>query len=183
MKSSRKGAVQSCPPRTNPSGSFLDWKRLSRKNFGSRLLSWAVANAVVVEPRLKTAIEAGFPNGKDDAFDAVVGLFGMLKVCLGERGSGEPDDRPIRDAEGWILGRQSRPVARASMHHSANNDPELTDWLRWACESSEVTNFVQAIAEAAFLADMPHYALLRPVLLELMRETPRTTRSVTPIRR
>src|ERR1039458_5600529 len=29
MKSSRKGAAQSCLPRTHPSGSFLDWKRLA----------------------------------------------------------------------------------------------------------------------------------------------------------
>jgi len=45
----------------------------------------------------------GFPHG-DDAFDAVVGLFGMLQVCLGQRGSGGPDDRAIREIEGWILG-------------------------------------------------------------------------------
>jgi len=36
-------------------------------------------------------IQSGFPQG-DDAFDAVVGLFGMLQVCLGEHGSGEPKE-------------------------------------------------------------------------------------------
>jgi len=46
-----------------------------------------------------------FPQG-DDAFDAVVGLFGMLQVCLGQRATGEPDDREIREVEGWILGRK-----------------------------------------------------------------------------
>ena len=44
-----------------------------RKKFGTRLLAWAAANGVAIEPRLKTAIEAGFPEGEDDAFDAVVG--------------------------------------------------------------------------------------------------------------
>ena len=33
-------------------------------------------------------IQSGFPQ-RDDAFDAVVGLFGMLKVCRGEREPGE----------------------------------------------------------------------------------------------
>ena len=45
--------------------------------------------------------ESGFPDG-DDSFDAVVGLFGMLHVCLGERDSGEPNDRAIREIEGWM---------------------------------------------------------------------------------
>jgi hypothetical protein len=124
-----------------------------------------------------------FPDGGDDAFDAVIGLFGMLQVCLGLRDSGEPDDESIREIEGWILGRQSRPVAEVSKHCSANNDPGLRDWIRWASESAEVSRFVQIVAEAAAIADMPDYALLRPVLLELMRERPRTAPSVIPIRR
>ena len=43
----------------------------------------------------------------DDAFDAVVGLFGMLQVCLGRREPGEPNDRGVREIEGWILGWES----------------------------------------------------------------------------
>jgi len=48
----------------------------------------------------------------------------------------------------------------------------LTDWLRWASESHEVPMFVRTVAEAAFLADSPNYALLRPVLLKLKRQRP-----------
>jgi hypothetical protein len=51
-------------------------------------------------------IQHGFPQG-DDAFHAVVALFGMLQVCLGQRPTGEPDDREVREIEGWILGRES----------------------------------------------------------------------------
>jgi hypothetical protein len=69
------------------------------------------------------------------------------------------------------------------MTYSANTDPELTDWIRWVCESGEVPCFVQTIAEAASIADLPQYALLRPVLLELMRQRPRTVPSETLIRR
>jgi hypothetical protein len=60
--------------------------------------------------------------------------------------------------------------------HSANTDPELTDWLRWASESSETPGFVRAIAEAAFHTNLPNYTLMRPVLLELKRQNPRTSR-------
>jgi hypothetical protein len=44
----------------------------------------------------------------DDAFDAVVGLFGMLEVVLGRREPGESKGEQIRDVEGWILGQAAR---------------------------------------------------------------------------
>lgn len=59
------------------------------------------------------------------------------------------------------------------MLYSAHTDPELSDWLHRASESNDVPNFIRAIAEAAFLADLPTYALLRPVLLKLKRQRPR----------
>jgi hypothetical protein len=62
------------------------------------------------------------------------------------------------------------------MTHSANTDPKLTDWLRWASESGEVPCFVQTVAEAASIADLPHYALLPPVRWELKRRRPRVPR-------
>lgn len=88
----------------------------SRKEFGSRILLWANSTGVIVEQSLTEVIEAGFPNGGDDAFDAVVGLFGMLQVCIGRRGSGEPSESTIHEVEGWILGRDSEATADASSH-------------------------------------------------------------------
>jgi hypothetical protein len=148
----------------------------SRQRFGSRLLDWARGSEVAIAPELKDAIEDGFPIGRDDAFDAVVGLFGMLQICLGQRDSGEPDDKTIREIEGWILGRQWHLF-------NAKTDPELAAWLSWASESGEVPIFVRTIAEAASIADLANYALLRPVLLELKRQRPRTVPTETPIRR
>ena len=49
-------------------------------------------------------------------------------------------------------------------------DEELHDWLRWAEENG--SSFLMATAEAALIADLKHYNLLRPVLLELKREWP-----------
>ncbi len=72
-----------------------------------RLLAWAAAAGVELEPALAAAIEGGFgprPDG-DDPFDAAVGLFGMLDVALGRRSPGEPDDEAVRRVEGWILGQ------------------------------------------------------------------------------
>jgi hypothetical protein len=80
-------------------------KQESRKKFGALLLDWAHCHEVTLANCLSEHIQRGFPQG-DDAFDAVVGLFGMLKVCIGERASGEPDERIIKQVEGWILGRE-----------------------------------------------------------------------------
>ena len=59
------------------------------------------------------------------------------------------------------------------MIYTPYNDPDLREWLYWASESREVPMFVRTVAEAAFLADLPHYELLRPVLLELKGQNPR----------
>ena len=53
---------------------------------------------------------------------------------------------------------------------SASADNELHDWLIWAREHG--TNFLHAMAEAAFLSDLKHYRLLRPVLLNLKKMYP-----------
>ena len=78
-----------------------------RKQAAPALLNWALSAKVTLDPKLKRAIEAGFPDGEDDAFDATVGLFGMLEVLLNKRQSGEPDEESVRNLEGWILGQES----------------------------------------------------------------------------
>jgi len=54
---------------------------------------------------------------------------------------------------------------------SVYDDVELLDWLRWAEENG--TSFLRKLAEAAFGADIPHYLLLRRVLIELKKEWPK----------
>lgn len=56
--------------------------------------------------------------------------------------------------------------------HHAHADPELRDWLRWASESGSTPMFVRTAAEAALIACLPDYALLRPVLVELKQRYP-----------
>jgi hypothetical protein len=56
--------------------------------------------------------------------------------------------------------------------HSANTDPELREWLRWAAELGNAPAFVNKVADAACLACWPDFEMPRPVLVELMRLHP-----------
>ena len=75
-----------------------------RRAVGIHLKKWAVSLALALEPALLGMIEEGFPEG-DDAFDAIVGLLGMIEVVTGRRQPGEPSDDRVRNVEGWILGQ------------------------------------------------------------------------------
>jgi len=59
-----------------------------------------------------------------------------------------------------------------SVMDSPHNDTELHRWLRWVSESRKPPYFVCTVVEAALVACMPDYLLLRPVLLELKRQHP-----------
>lgn len=58
---------------------------------------------------------------------------------------------------------------------SAYFDSELHDWLRWADQHG--SNFLRTIAEAALVADLKSYNVLRPVLLKLKEDETRSGRS------
>lgn len=60
---------------------------------------------------------------------------------------------------------------RAKLIISPAADEELHDWLRWANETGSA--FLRSITDAALAADLKHYNLLRPILLELKKEWPR----------
>jgi hypothetical protein len=77
-----------------------------RRKAGGALFKWAEKENVKLDPDLTHTIEQGFPDG-DDAFDAAVGLFGMLEVLMGRREPGDPNEESVRKLEGWILGQGS----------------------------------------------------------------------------
>jgi hypothetical protein len=58
------------------------------------------------------------------------------------------------------------------MMDSAHTGPRLSQWLRWASESGSTPSFVRTVAEAALIACIPDYLLLRPLLVELKRRYP-----------
>jgi hypothetical protein len=49
---------------------------------------------------------------------------------------------------------------------------ELHRWLCWTSEGGNAPAFVRTVGEAARMACLPEYELLRPVLLELKRRYP-----------
>ncbi len=78
-----------------------------RRAVGSHLTKWGACLDLSLEPSLLCMIEKGFPEG-DDAFDSVVGLFGMIEVVRERRLPGEPSENKTRKLEGWILGQSAR---------------------------------------------------------------------------
>jgi mannose-6-phosphate isomerase-like protein (cupin superfamily) len=75
----------------------------ARAATGGALTAWAGRLGLELEPELEQGLRRGFRS--DDAFDAVVGLFGMLNVVAKYRAPGEPGDERIRKIEGWMLGQ------------------------------------------------------------------------------
>jgi hypothetical protein len=59
----------------------------------------------------------------------------------------------------------------AKLMISPATDEELYGWLHRV--ETNGPGFLRAMAEAALLADLKHYSLLRPVLLELKKEWPK----------
>ena len=83
-------------------------RQASRAMHARRLRQAAADLGIRLAPALRQQIDDGFGatiHG-EDAFDAFVGLAGMIKVISGLRPWGEPiDDEPVRTVEGWILGQ------------------------------------------------------------------------------
>ena len=75
----------------------------ARAATGDALVAWAGRLGLELERELEEGLRRGFRS--DDAFDAVMGLFGMLNVVAKYRAPGEPDDERIRGIEGWMLGQ------------------------------------------------------------------------------
>lgn len=92
-----------------PSFRFSKRNPLSLQQCAWRILRWSEAHNLELEPVLVQTIASGFipPSGGEDAFDAIIGLLGMLAVVLGYRPAGDPGDDEIRRIEGWILGQST----------------------------------------------------------------------------
>jgi len=76
--------------------------RGQRTKAGEELLRWVKDNHLELSSELRASVIDGVPQGSD-AFDAIVGLLGMMQVVLGRREPGEPEE--VRKVEGWILGQ------------------------------------------------------------------------------
>lgn len=75
-----------------------------RARFSGIIRNWALASNVMLDPKLLSLVDQGFgPMAVgEDAFDALMGLFGMIEVVDGRRSEGALQETKW---EGWILGQ------------------------------------------------------------------------------
>ena len=78
-----------------------------RRLLAAQIFAWSKSSEVQLNAELVQTIENGFPQG-DDAFDAVLGLLGMIHVLLHPQELHEPTNPTIRNIEGWIFGQPAR---------------------------------------------------------------------------
>lgn len=97
-------------------GLFPSSQRKSKRRYGDRryyaekLINWSEVLQLELDNSLLASIKDGFgdcPEGEDQ-FDALVGLYGMINVVLGNHPTGEPVPPQIGNIEGWIFG-QAQP--------------------------------------------------------------------------
>lgn len=90
--------------RFRPGGSKQ--RQADRREAGAGLDGRCQAHGIQLAPCMRAAIADGFGPRKDgeDAFDAAMGLFGMIEVTEGRR-EAAPATLPDPEWEGWILGQ------------------------------------------------------------------------------
>jgi len=95
-------------------------RQIDRKAFADQLISWARDHYLELHGSILDMIKDGFGNELDgeDRFDALVGLYGMINVILGNHPTGEPAAPLIPKIEGWIFG-QERPQKVSCVHRSS----------------------------------------------------------------
>lgn len=99
-------------------------RQAGRKSVARRLTDWLAERHAKTSDRLLRQIGDGFGERAqgEDAFDALVGLMGMLDVIAGRRDEGLPGAAAIQRWEGWIFGQtdpQRGPDGSAPDHEGA----------------------------------------------------------------
>lgn len=81
----------------------------ARSHFAPVIINWASRLNVDFEGSLQRQIHEGFSIDSfgDDAFDAFIGIMGMINIIYGNRSPGAPDSKIVRNTEGWIFGQSN----------------------------------------------------------------------------
>ncbi|PKR58696.1 methyltransferase type 12 [Thalassospira lohafexi] len=87
-------------------GDVTKSNRDSRAMAVARLIATARDSDIEILPAVIDDIKDGFgpDQGKDDAFDALVGVMGLILIANGKRPQNLPIDDIIQNREGWIVG-------------------------------------------------------------------------------
>ena len=81
-------------------------KQESRKEAVASVHNIATDHGIEILPAVFDDIKDGFApdQGKDDAFDALIGLMGLIMIAEGKRAENLPTAPAINTREGWIVG-------------------------------------------------------------------------------
>ncbi len=88
------------------SGRFAKSRQLSRRDVLAQLIPDLEKQGITLTPTVNAHIINGIDTaqGKDDAFDALIGVIGLAMIAMGQRAENLPDTSLICDQEGWIMG-------------------------------------------------------------------------------
>jgi hypothetical protein len=78
----------------------------SHKNYLHKLRHDASTKGIEISPAVWADIKDGFApdHGKDDAFDALIGVMGLIEIAEGRRPEHLPRTPTVLEREGWIVG-------------------------------------------------------------------------------
>jgi hypothetical protein len=86
-------------------------RQIDRNAFADQLLSWSKDHHLELVDSIVGMIMDGFGDDQngEDRFDALIGLYGMINIILGNHPIGEPTHPQISKIEGWIFGQEQPP--------------------------------------------------------------------------
>ncbi|MEZ5353570.1 MAG: hypothetical protein R2762_13110 [Bryobacteraceae bacterium] len=93
---------------------FGKGRQAGRRSQAKRILSWCAWNGIVLDSGVEAQVEQGFGGAAsgEDAFDALIGVLGMVEAVGDAPRRAAPDDDSVRMVEGWILGMDPVEVRR-----------------------------------------------------------------------
>lgn len=102
--------------------------RKGRSGQARAILAWCERNAIRLKADLAANIERGFGDAEtgEDAFDALIGLLGMIEVVCDPSRCIVPQDAAVRGIEGWILGTE--PASASLTPGTPRNLDAAGDW-------------------------------------------------------
>tara|TARA_R110001583_G_scaffold32882_2_gene111610 strand:+ start:13688 stop:14659 length:972 start_codon:yes stop_codon:yes gene_type:complete len=95
-----------------PSGRFAKSRQQSRHETLMVLLPRLAHLNIDLSPVVRHHIARGIApdHGKDDAFDALIGVIGLILIATQKRAENLPESSIIRRQEGWIIGQRETDV-------------------------------------------------------------------------
>lgn len=97
---------------------WLELSKLTKSSQSSRaeairfLIEHSDNAGIEIADEVRYVIQDGIDRaqGKDDAFDALIGVLGLIRIAEGKRAENLPHRTPILEREGWIIGMDETTI-------------------------------------------------------------------------